>query len=307
MDAALKDRLDTMVNADPVVLFMKGNRTFPQCGFSSKVVGILDELLDDYVTVDVLSDGAIREGVKEFSDWPTIPQLYIKGEFVGGCDIITEMDQTGELQQSLGVTEKEVRVPSIEFTDAALAAIKEAGAEEEDKDLRLEISARFEYGLSFGPSMDRDIVIEFDGLNLLVDSKSARRADGMKIDFVETPEGAGFKIDNPNEPPKVQQLSVETLKKWLDDGEDLELLDVRNDDERDIAKLKKSVALSEAEQDRLLKLSKDTKMVFICHTGARSAQAAQHFLVNGGFTKVYNVEGGMEAWSQRVDSDVPRY
>ena len=99
MDAALKERFDSLVNAHPVVLFMKGTRTFPQCGFSARVVGILDDVLDEYETVNVLAEPEVREGIKEYSDWPTIPQLYVKGEFVGGCDIVKEMFEAGELQQ----------------------------------------------------------------------------------------------------------------------------------------------------------------------------------------------------------------
>ena len=84
-----------------MLLFMKGNRQRPQCGFSAQVVQILDTLLPEYRTVDVLADPEIRDGIKEYSSWPTIPQLYVAGEFQGGCDIITEMYQSGELQQKL--------------------------------------------------------------------------------------------------------------------------------------------------------------------------------------------------------------
>lgn len=89
------------IAAHDVVLFMKGVATQPQCGFSATVVRILDHLGVDYQDINVLADDALRQGIKEFSDWPTIPQLYIKGEFVGGCDIVREMFQTGELQALL--------------------------------------------------------------------------------------------------------------------------------------------------------------------------------------------------------------
>ena len=92
-------RIAETVNANPVVLFMKGTPLFPQCGFSSRAVAILDHVGVEYASVDVLQDQAIRQGIKEFSDWPTIPQLYVKGEFVGGCDIVREMFQNGELQK----------------------------------------------------------------------------------------------------------------------------------------------------------------------------------------------------------------
>ena len=99
-------RLAELVNSNDVLLFMKGTALFPQCGFSSRAVAILDHLGVAYETVDVLQDPEIRQGIKEFSDWPTIPQLYVKGEFVGGSDIMMEMYEAGELQQLL--TDKQV-------------------------------------------------------------------------------------------------------------------------------------------------------------------------------------------------------
>lgn len=97
-----RKRIDEIIAGDRVVLFMKGSRSFPQCGFSAQVVSILDRYVPEYRTVDVLQDPEIREGVKDYSSWPTIPQLYVGGEFLGGCDIVTEMFQTGELEQKLG-------------------------------------------------------------------------------------------------------------------------------------------------------------------------------------------------------------
>jgi monothiol glutaredoxin len=96
-----RSRIRSIVDSDRVVLFMKGERRFPQCGFSAQVVQILDHLIPDYTTVDVLSDPEVRQGIKEYSSWPTIPQLYVRGEFIGGCDIVTEMFQSGELKQKL--------------------------------------------------------------------------------------------------------------------------------------------------------------------------------------------------------------
>ena len=92
-------RIDAIVQANDVTLFMKGTALFPQCGFSSRAVAILDHLGVAFETVDVLQDPEIRNGIKEYSDWPTIPQLYVKGEFVGGSDIMMEMFEAGELQQ----------------------------------------------------------------------------------------------------------------------------------------------------------------------------------------------------------------
>lgn len=92
-EAQIKDK----ITANDVVLFMKGTKAMPQCGFSSRVAGVLNYMGVEFADVNVLADDDIRQGIKDFSDWPTIPQLYIKGEFVGGCDIITEMTLSGEL------------------------------------------------------------------------------------------------------------------------------------------------------------------------------------------------------------------
>ena len=96
-----KTQIDETVKANDVVLFMKGTKTMPQCGFSSRVAGVLNYMGVDFADVNVLEDADIRQGIKDYSDWPTIPQLYVKGEFVGGCDIVTEMTLSGELDELL--------------------------------------------------------------------------------------------------------------------------------------------------------------------------------------------------------------
>ena len=101
MDNPVFSRIQTTIDAAPVVLFMKGTPMFPQCGFSARVVQILRHAGVDFNAVNVLEDPELREGIKAFSDWPTIPQLYVKGEFIGGCDIVTEMFQSGDLQAAL--------------------------------------------------------------------------------------------------------------------------------------------------------------------------------------------------------------
>ena len=97
-------QIEEIVRGNDIVLFMKGTELFPQCGFSSRAVAILEHLQVPFKTVDVLQDPEIRDGVKAFSDWPTIPQLYVRGEFVGGSDIMMEMFESGELQQLVGAT-----------------------------------------------------------------------------------------------------------------------------------------------------------------------------------------------------------
>lgn len=103
MSTAVHDHIDNLLKQHKILVFMKGNKLMPQCGFSNNVVQILNSLGVPYETVDVLADPAIRQGIKEYSNWPTIPQVYINGEFVGGSDILIELYQKGELQQMVTI------------------------------------------------------------------------------------------------------------------------------------------------------------------------------------------------------------
>jgi len=110
MDNAVAERIKSDVTSNDVVLFMKGTPVFPQCGFSSAVVQVLTHLGVKFKGIDVLVDPSLREGIKQYSNWPTIPQLYVKGEFIGGCDIVREMYETGELQELLSTNGVDVQV-----------------------------------------------------------------------------------------------------------------------------------------------------------------------------------------------------
>ncbi|MCS5700752.1 Grx4 family monothiol glutaredoxin [Cyanobium sp. FGCU-52] len=103
MDDQLRQRIEGLINSSPVYVFMKGNKLMPQCGFSNNVVQILHSLAVPFETFDVLSDMEVRQGIKEYSDWPTIPQVYVNGEFLGGSDILIEMYNSGELREKLAV------------------------------------------------------------------------------------------------------------------------------------------------------------------------------------------------------------
>ena len=302
---AVRTEIETQIKSSPVVLFMKGNKHFPQCGFSAQVVSILGELGAKFSTVNVLSDPAIRDGIKEFSNWPTIPQLYVNGEFVGGCDIVKDLHGSGELAKMLGVTVKEVKAPAVTIHPDAARAIQSADEGGEDK-LRLEIDADFHYDLFFGPKAAGDFEITSNGVTILLDKASAKRADGLTISWVEGKEGGAFKIDNPNEPPRVKPLTAEMLKSMMDRGEALRLIDVRSEAERATAVIAGSVLFTPELEGDLLELPKDTTLVFQCHHGIRSRNAAERF-VREGYSRVYNLEGGIDAWSQQVDPSVKRY
>jgi monothiol glutaredoxin len=307
LDEGVHQEITELIGSNEVVLFMKGDRRSPQCGFSATVVGILDSMLSNYHTVDVLSAPHIRDGIKTFSSWPTVPQLYVKGEFVGGCDIIQEMFGSGEIYTTLGVEPIEVIQPKIEISTAAAQALTQATAEHGDggRELHLSVDATFQSHLSIAPRTPADVEARTDGVLILLDPISASRADGVSIDVSDTPNGQAFKVDNPNA-PKIQSMSVRELKELIDAIELIELLDVRAPEERAIAAIPGAVLLNEAEAARIEALPRDTKLVLHCHHGGRSQQAAEQF-ISLGFSQVFNVIGGIDAWSQEIDPDVPRY
>jgi monothiol glutaredoxin len=301
-----RGRIESYIQSGDVVVFMKGNRAMPQCGFSGKVVQILDSLVEDYTTVDVLADPDIRDGIKEYSSWPTIPQLYLKGEFVGGCDIITELYATGELHEKLGRPVPERKIPSIRISDAAAARIREYLQRAPGKSLKLSVDARFQASLGLAPPQEHDVVADANGLRVLMDLSSAERADGVSIDVVESATGAAFKIDNPNAPAEVKQLTPREVKSLLDQKTTFVFLDVRTPEERASASIPGTRLLDQATAAEIEQLPKDTMLVFHCHHGGRSQAAAEHFRGRG-FTAVHNMAGGIDAWSREVDSSVPRY
>jgi monothiol glutaredoxin len=181
-----------LITRNDVVLFMKGTRSFPQCGFSNRVVQMLDVLVPDYETVDVLADPEIRDGIKEFSNWPTIPQLYVAGEFVGGCDIVSEMYETGELHQKLGVPVPDRRVPTVRVSDKAAAQLRHHAERSPGKAIHLSIDARNNASLGLAPPRGGEIEVDFGGVTVLMDALTAGRADGLAVDFDE---GKGFRIE----------------------------------------------------------------------------------------------------------------
>jgi monothiol glutaredoxin len=306
LDEATKQRIDDLVKNNRVMLFMKGSKSFPQCGFSSAVISILKETGVKFETTNVLQDAGVREGIKAYSDWPTIPQLYVDGQFVGGCDIVREMHASGELQALLGVAAPEIKAPAITVTEAAAKAFLDA-AEPGDDMLRLEVDERFTIDLFFGPRAAGDFEVKSNGVTLLVDRATAQRTDGTVIDYVDGPQGKAFKVDNPNAPASVKQIGPVELQKLLAGSDPVTLIDVRTEGERATAHIEGSLLLSTPEaKQKLESIDKNAIVVFQCHHGGRSQAAAESFLGQG-FKRVYNLAGGIDAWSRDVDPKVPRY
>lgn len=306
LDESTRTRIEQMVRADRVVLFMKGTRSMPQCGFSAATVGILDSLVPDYTTYNVLEDQGVREGIKAYSNWPTIPQLYVNGELMGGCDITKQMFNTGELHQVLGLGEPDRTPPQISLSDAAAETIRGALQGNAGMSVHLSIDARWQHAFSLGPAEGHEVKAESNGIVVLMDVATAQKARGLKLDIEDTFQGKAFKVDNPNAPAPVQQMEPAALKARMDAGEPVKLIDVRPADERSRAAIAGSQALEDGGTDLIQALPRDTLLVFYCHTGQRSQAAAEHFRLQG-FGNVHNLAGGVDAWSRDVDPGVPRY
>jgi monothiol glutaredoxin len=299
----VQQQIDELVKNHKVVLFMKGTRMFPQCGFSARAIEIFKRCGVTIKDVNVLSDPQIREGIKQYSNWPTIPQVYVDGKFVGGSDILLEMFENGELQKLLGVEAPKVAAPKLTITERAAEAFKSAMQEMGSEVLRFEVSPNFQYDLYFGDAQPEDFVVKTAGLDVHVAKLTAARADGSTIDYVEGPDGTGFKITNPNEPAKVKNIAPEDLKMLLDEGKPVELFDARSDQERTIARIDRAKPFDPA---AVAALPKDAMIVVHCHHGVRSRGAAEQ-LVREGYSNVHNLTGGIDAWSVLVDPSVPRY
>ncbi len=306
LNEELKQRIDAIVGSDRVVLFMKGTRQAPQCGFSAATIGILDSLVPDYTTVNVLEDQGVREGIKQYSNWPTIPQLYVAGEFMGGCDVTKQMFNTGELHKALGLPPPDRTPPEISISDDAAEVIRNALESQPGAAVHLSIDARWQHGFSLGPAEGHEVRAQSNGVEVLMDVATAQKAKGLSVGMEDTLQGRGFKINNPNAPAPVEQLTPQALKEKLEAGESLRLYDAREQHEFERARIAGATLLDDAAMSEIMSLPKDTPLVFYCHYGQRSQGTAEHFRMQG-FTRLFNLAGGIDAWSREVDSSVPRY
>lgn len=300
LDPATRERIDAIVNEHRVVLFMKGDRQQPMCGFSAAASGALNDLLPDYHTVNVLADPEIREGIKLYGNWPTIPQLYVEGELVGGADIVRQMYASGELHALFGLPEPDRTPPEITITDKAAEAIRNGMADADGMALHLEVGADHSASFRLAEAGDSDIVAHANGLEVHFDPGSAQRAKGITIDWIETMQGAGLSLKFPGA-IEVKPMSVAELKQHLDAG-DITLVDVRPAPVRaKVAPLPQARVLEEEGYEAIDALPKDTVLAFICVKGISSKGVAEQFAAHG-FEKIYSVEGGMNAWAEAFDA-----
>ena len=305
LDPAVRARIESLLAANPVVLFMKGNPRAPQCGFSAKTVAALGTTGATYAHVDVLADPEIREGIKAYGDWPTIPQLYIGGELVGGCDIVVQMAGSGELHAALGVSAPDRTPPQINITPAAAAMLKQAIADAGDGyALQIDIDNGFNARLQLAPRDEAAIASEAEGIRAQFDLASAQRARGMTIDWADDARGKGLVIDNPNAPATVRQMTPAEASARAQAGT-LTIVDVRPAEERANASIPFDYASFDDGVEEIEALPKHTPLAFLCRSGGRSQQAAEHFRALG-FRELYNIAGGTNAWAE-IDPAIPTY
>lgn len=243
MDAQTREIIEDVLRSNRVVLFMKGQRQQPQCGFSAKTVAALDMLLPEYLDINVLDHPEIREGIKVYGNWPTIPQLYVGGELIGGSDIVLQMFDSGELAEVLGLDAPAAATPRIEVAADAAAMMRSALDQRQGVVLHLRIDARWQHALSLGPVAAGDLCVTAGDIDLYMEPWTAARADGLRISMEESLQGTRARFDNPNAPPPVQQMSVSSLKSRMTAGEPLQLIDVRGPDERETASIAGAPAL----------------------------------------------------------------
>jgi monothiol glutaredoxin len=307
MEPQTRQKIEQLVRQDEVVLFMKGTRSFPQCGFSASVVNILNTLIPKYSTVNVLAEPEVRANMKEYSDWPTFPQLFIKGEFVGGADIVKQMFESGDLEKQLGTLVAPAKAVKVTVSPRAKQELDAALKEGSPGDvIHLTITGGWEHQLDLGPKESAHVTVDAGGITVQLDRASAAKADGVTIDFIEDATGAGFKIENPNRPATVREIGPVEFKRLIDAGTFKHIYDVRTPKEREVAQIAGTTILDDAAMAQIETLPKDTVLAFHCHHGGRSRGAADHFL-KAGFKTVYNMTGGIDAWSQQVDPNVKRY
>jgi len=305
LDPSLRTRIDTLLSDNRVVLFMKGHPGAPQCGFSAKAAGALNSLGIDYAHIDVLADPEIREGIKAYGDWPTIPQLYIGGELVGGSDIIEQMANSGQLHGALGLPPPDRTPPKIEITAPAVEMLRKAVADAGgDVVVRMDIDSQYRTRLHLAQPDANAVTAEAEGIRVQFDLAGARRAEGLRIDWADDTRGRGLVIENPNAPQPVKGMTPSEAIARLAAGS-LKLVDVRPAEERMLASVSQPVLTFDDGIEAIEALPKDTPLAFLCHHGGRSTQAAEHFRQLG-FREVYNVTGGIDAWAN-VDNGIARY
>ncbi len=281
------EQVEAAISSDDVVVFMKGTREAPSCGFSAQIVEVLNHLLPNYSTFDVRNDPLLRQAVKSRSGWPTFPQLYIRGEFVGGSDIAKELFVTGELAARLGLARTELPDPELRVSRPALDALERLAAGEP---IRLELDAQGDANLSVSTKQPSDIEIPVERVRFVLDVLTASRVDGLRIDYVSEP--GGFVLTRPT----TVGLSAPQVAEMLASEQNAPLLvDCRTLAEFRQATLPKAEHLTRDLLHSLSTGAEGRRVVFFCRNGNRAQNVAEHFSIMWAKPALY-LKGGLEGW-----------
>ncbi len=308
LNIKIKEKIINYINREKIALFIKGTPQEPQCGFSAKIIEILDFFVSDYVSINVLEDEQVRNGIKEYSNWPTIPQLYVDQKFIGGSDVVSQMYDNGELLELFNIKKISKNfIFNIKITnDAKNKFINFLQNNNKISYFRLTINAKFEHKLSISILKQNDVISKNNDISLILDPVSATRVNNIIIDYKQIGFKEGFKIINPNKPPKIKQINALELKRKIDNKDKLMVFDVRTKEEWDIVHIKNTYFFRDFSSEQKNKLNKHKMIVFLCHHGMRSQRIAESFRMNG-FTNVYNLIGGIDEWSRNIDTTLVRY
>lgn len=304
----IRQRIEPLLRANRLVLFMNGTPDAPERFFSHKICHLLDGLGLEYAYFDVSSDSKLREDIKAYGGLHAIPQLYLDGELVGDGDVVERMAGSGELHAALGLAVPDRTPPTVHLTQAAAQFLRDVITSKGSSTVTdIVVDAQFRSLLRFQPRRKDGIVVEVEGVSLQFDLASARRADGLSIDWKDIERGPSLLISHPKAPtPKpVRWISPADADMRVRAGT-LTIIDVRPREERALARLSVPFLYLDDGTHEIRNLSPDTPLAILCHRGDRSWHAAEHF-IQLGHHDVYAIEGGIDAWAESVDVSVPRY
>ena len=303
----LAQRIAILARAHRLVLLMDGTSARPETAASARACHVLDGLGIDYAQVDALADPARAGRNIGKREARGVPQLYLDGRPAGGADAIERMANTGELQAALGLPPPDRRPPRVQLTPQGAQALRDAlRSEPGDIVAELILSPRLAGSLHLVPRRPDAIVVEVDGVPLQFDIASARRAEGLSIDWADIERGDGLVLsrDGCRVEPVLPITPAEADARAR--AGTLTLVDVRDRHDRALAHLPIPFLTLDEDSHTIRNLPPEAPLATLCHRGDRSRHAAAH-LYRLGHRETFYVEGGIDAWAETVDASIPRY
>lgn len=308
LSAADRQRIETLLRAHRLVVFMNGAPDAPERFFSHKICRLLDGLGLDYAYVDVSADSKLREQIKAYGGLQAIPQLYLDGQPLGGNEVVEQMAGADELHAALGLPVPDRTPPAVRLTPAAAEFLRGVvRGKGEGTVVDIAVDPQFRSSLRFGPRRNDAIAAEMDGVALQFDLASARRAEGLSIDWQDVERGPSLLLSHPRAPvPKpVRWISPSEADARVRAGT-LTIVDLRREEERALARLSVPFLYLDEGTHEIRHMPPQAPLAVLCHRGERCWHGAQH-LVQLGHRDVYAIEGGIDAWAADVDASIPRY